>query len=255
MQTKINAIYFSPTQTTEKVVKAIAQGLGSQYDTYDLTRSAARIQSYVFGSEDIIVIGVPVYSGRIPELMTDCLKRMRGNNTPAVYVAVYGNRDYDDALLELKDILEANGFIGVAAGAFIGEHSITDKVAFGRPDATDLITAQCFGKDIKAKLDAFNPSIKISVKGHYPYKERKPKPENPPTTTESCICCGECSRHCPVDAIFNYKEVDGEKCIFCCSCIKLCPAGAKIINEKLEPTAKWLIDNCGSLRREPELFI
>lgn len=37
--------------------------------------------------------------------------------TPAIAVCVYGNRDYDDALIELKDAIEANGFKTVAAAA------------------------------------------------------------------------------------------------------------------------------------------
>ena len=63
---------------------------------------------------------------------------IHGNNTPAVAVCVYGNRDYDDALLEIKDTLNGNGFRTFAAGAFIGRHCIFPKVAEGRPDASDL---------------------------------------------------------------------------------------------------------------------
>ena len=43
------------------------------------------------------------------------------SQTPAVLVVVYGNRAYDDALLELSDIATGAGFVPLAAGAFVGE--------------------------------------------------------------------------------------------------------------------------------------
>ena len=71
-------------------------------------------------------------------MAVDAFEKIKGDKTPAVLVCVYGNRNYDDALLELKDISEANGFVPIAAGAFIARHSIFSDVAVGRPDKEDL---------------------------------------------------------------------------------------------------------------------
>ena len=73
----------------------------------------------------------------------------------AIVAVIYGNRDYDDALLELADIAVEDGFEVVAAGAFIAQHCIFPKVANGRPDASDMAVATDFIKRAKesGKLD------------------------------------------------------------------------------------------------------
>ena len=146
MNYNINALYFSPTSTTAKIVKTIANGICESYKEYNLTLPDKReeYQGLTFGSDDIVVIGVPVYKGRIPECLVDYFSKFTGNNTKAIFTVVYGNREYDDALLELKNIFEERGFIGIAVGAFIGEHSNTSLVAGGRPDMDDLNIAMHF---------------------------------------------------------------------------------------------------------------
>lgn len=42
-------------------------------------------------------------------------------------VSVYGNRAYEDALLEMFDIAKDSRFILITASAFIGEHSYSTK--------------------------------------------------------------------------------------------------------------------------------
>lgn len=65
-------------------------------------------------------------------------------------VVVYGNRDYEDALLELHDILSENGFVVVAAGAFVARHSIFPDVAAGRPDRDDLDRMAEFAERVRS---------------------------------------------------------------------------------------------------------
>src|SRR5690606_23151552 len=111
-------------------------------------------KNFNFSEDDLVIIGVPVYAGRVPEFLSKYfLSKIRRNNTYAVFIVVYGNRAYDDALLELKNIFESNGFIGIAGGAFIGEHSYTEKLATGRPDGNDLNTAYKFGVDVREKIN------------------------------------------------------------------------------------------------------
>ena len=57
-----------------------------------------------------LLVVMPVYGGRLPAIAVQRLREIRGNDSPAIAVVVYGNRAYDDALLELRDVLTANGF-------------------------------------------------------------------------------------------------------------------------------------------------
>ena len=118
-------IVFSPTNTTRKVLQAILQGLGPQsWSELDLTyprplRDTARNQG---DAEELVLIGMPVYAGRIPALARErILSCVKGTGQKAVLVVVYGNRAYDDALRELRDLALELGFVPVAAAAFVGE--------------------------------------------------------------------------------------------------------------------------------------
>ena len=259
MEKIIKTLYFSPTGTTKQIVEAVASGISEDKPQmiYDITLTNAREQSLSFNKEDLLIVGVPVYGGRVPTLIESYLETLRGNDTPTIFIAVYGNRHYDDALLELKNILEKNGFIGIAAGAFIGEHSYTKEVATNRPDAADLSIAGKFGKAIKQKLNN-NDNSSIEVKGKFPYKEKKASVPVAPITHSSCIDCAICADSCPTRAIdyIDFDKIDETKCIKCNSCVKKCPVGAKsFVDETTVTIINFLLDNCVQIRREPELFI
>ncbi len=261
MDKELSIVYFSATDCTKKVVKGIAEGINDSYKEYNFTLPANRQDGSAFGENDLVIIGVPVYAGRVPLFLMEYLLKLKGDNTPAIFVTVYGNRNYDDALLELKNEMEKNGFVGVAAGAFIGEHSNTKKVGTNRPDAKDLEVAQKFGCEIRTKLENIqdiSQLSELSVKGNYPYKEINPAPPMKPDTNNNCVECGVCAKNCPVNAINaeDYKEVDVTKCIRCSSCIKRCPVNAKAINhEVFNKITNLLIDNFSAVRNEPEYFI
>ncbi len=261
MNFNVNLLYFSATDTTKKVIRNIAKGINNDFIEYNLTLPSNRQQCLNFTSKDLVIIGVPVYAGRVPKFLSEYLANIKGDNTPAVYVAVYGNRHYDDALLELKNIMENNRFIGVAGGAFIGEHSYTTKLATGRPDRMDLEIARNFGTEIKDKLSKYQDILllpKIEVKGNYPYKERKRSYPMVPETRDVCIKCGICAANCPMGAIDfnNFEDIDQRKCIKCSSCVKKCPVSAKSINHPdFIKITQYLIDNFSIVRHEPELFI
>lgn len=261
MDKQLNLLYFSPTGTTAKVVKELGISISYKLKEYDITLPNNRQENLIFGCNDIVVVGVPVYAGRVPEFLINYFGKVKGNGTPAIFIVVYGNRDYDDALLELKDIFEKNGFIGIAGCAFIGEHSYTTKVGTGRPDINDLKTAIKFGMEIKAKLNSNLDYIKttgLNVKGKFPYRERIVMSPAAPETNDMCIKCGACAKYCPTGAIdlSDFMNIDAAKCICCCSCIKRCPVDAKYFdNEAVKKSAKMLIDNFSKIRHEPELFI
>ncbi|MBR4311188.1 MAG: 4Fe-4S binding protein, partial [Akkermansia sp.] len=147
----------------------------------------------------------------------------------AVAVVVYGNREFEDALLETTDALEDNGFRVIAAAAFIAEHSIARTIAAGRPNAEDTATAAEFGKAVAAKL-ASDDKTPVTVPGNYPYKDL-PKMPVVPLTLESCGGCGRCARLCPVGAIpaAAPHTTDASKCILCMRCVAVCPRRARLL--------------------------
>ena len=261
MNKQLSVIYFSATGGTAKVVKEVADGISDIYKEYDITFPMNRKKSITFDSNDLVIIGVPVYAGRVPKFLIDYFSKIKGNQTPAVFITVYGNRNYDDALIELKDTFESNGFMGISAGAFIAEHSNTTKVGTNRPDARDLDTAYKLGANIKNKLENLVDILqlpKLTVNGNVPYKERISAPPIVPDTSDDCTKCGICAKYCPMDAIStnNFKEIDPSRCIRCCSCIKKCPVDAKSINHEIfNKITKGLIENFSAIRNEPECYL
>ncbi len=262
----VNLIYFSPTHTTQRILEGIAHGLEVQTVThFDLTLPHVPDQIFEMAGDTLTLIGAPVYAGRLPAVAVRRLQRVMGNETPAVIVVVYGNRAYEDALLELKDMTMARGFIPIAGAAFIGEHSYSTAampIAPGRPDAADMVKAVAFGQHIRQLLartpvDSLPP---LTVPGNYPYKERRPSTEAPPTPTtiaDLCTLCGDCAVVCPTAAITIGDAVitKAAACIQCCACTRACPTGARVMEDpRILRTAAWLYEN-HSARKEPEVFL
>lgn len=250
---KLVTLTFSPTHSTQRIVSQIADGLEKQFSAtqkierlkpLDMTLPKSREIHHSFDRDTILIIGVPVYAGRVPNLMLPYLNTLQGNGAIAIPVAVFGNRAVDDALIELRDILIDTHFFPIAGGAFVAQHSFSETVATGRPNAEDLLFAANFGAKCadklftydldqrekwpviylpgknKAERDYFKPVKKTGEK----FDMRKTKP----TTSDACIDCKKCAEVCPMGAIdFNdVRNVPGT-CIKCYACIKVCPTSAK----------------------------
>ncbi|WP_136513781.1 4Fe-4S binding protein [Geomonas edaphica] len=259
MNQTIHLIYFSPTGTTRKTVTAIAQGLGTgKVVHHDLTRVREGIDLTL--DEGIAVIGFPVYAGRVPELFLQRIERLQAAGMPVVIAAVYGNRAFEDALLEMAYVCRAKGFSVSAAGAFIGEHSYASDshpVALGRPDRDDLGRAVKFGT--LASRAAADPSRREpQIPGAFPYKERPPLGGAAPDTDEGlCTLCGACAEVCPtfVIEIGDAVRTNAAGCIKCCACTRVCPPGARVMNHpSVAERRQMLVDNC-SRRKVPDFFL
>ena len=125
---KLTSVYFSATFTTRSVVNYVSRRLSDQVTEYDITNDAST-DEVLLAADEVLVVGIPVYAGRVPVMAVDRIRRFKGKGSRAVAIAVYGNRHYDDALLELSDILSENGFQVISAGAFLAQHSIFPKAA------------------------------------------------------------------------------------------------------------------------------
>lgn len=261
----IKTVFFSPTETTARIVNGIVQGIDHDIvSRIDLTPPGARHHQVEQMRGELTIIGTPVYAGRVPAEAVLRLRRIKGDNTPAVVVVVYGNREYEDALLELRDIAEKLGFRPIAGGAFIGEHSYsseTTPIAPGRPDGEDMDIARRFGESIQEKISRFHTLDDmpvLQVPGNYPYVEWDQPSKMAPVTVESlCALCEECAAACPMAAIVVEESVltDKEACIRCSACIKKCPSGArKWENTRIDQIRKWLNENCRQ-RKEPQIYL
>ena len=239
----------------------------------DGTKRSDREQCNPFSKDDLVILAAPVYYGRIPEEIVPYFATLKGQDTPVILTVVYGNREYDDALKELYDIAVAGGFIPVAAGAFIAQHSYSTPdrpIAEGRPDTSDLHNASAFGAEIGKKLaalESLEQGALPTVPGNVPYKvpenlhlikeARKSIPFTPETDEDTCIQCGQCVETCPTEAVSLNETVstDRWRCILCFACIKNCPTGARQMkDENFTKAISHLYDLCRE-RKEPEIFI
>lgn len=255
---KTHSIYFSPTGNTKKYVTLLANTFDDVSNKIDLTKPEVRKEKFSFSDRDLVIIGAPVYSGRIPEANGDIFVNLKGNNTPAVLIVTYGNREYEDALLELKTKVEENGFIVFAAAAVIGKHSIMPAVAAERPDANDFKAVSLFGVRVFEKLEKINETARdLKVNGNLPYREIVKIPFVP-KGDRHCIECGVCSSICPVEAISAEKprKTDKNKCIRCFACVNSCPQKARAIRSLLFRYKIMKFEKMLSVRRkEPEFFL
>lgn len=259
MNELLTALYFSPTHGSRKLTRTIAGALAlalrRKRRDIDLTASTARNKAYSFGSDEVLVLGFPVYGGRVPAVLTETFAQLSGKETPVIIVATYGNRDYDDALLEARNMLTQNGFVVIAAGAFIAEHSFSRLVGANRPDAEDLEIALSFAKRIVMKI-LYGTLDAIVVKGNTPYKEHSAGLQDEVKTSDECTECMLCAHNCPSGCIneHNPRLTVSDTCIHCCACVKFCPVHAKSFeSEKMAYFTTFLEKNC-IVRKEPELF-
>ena len=188
MLNKLTVLCFSPTGGTAKAAGFTASALAESAETVDLLRP---VTPRTFTMEDTVLIAMPVFGGRIPAYALEQLRAFQGGNAKAVTLAVFGNRDFDDALLELNDAAAAAGFKVIASAAPIAEHSMVRSIGAGRPDAQDQKELAAFAGQVLAKLEKGDDSTP-EVPGNRPYKESENKPWAP-VVSEACIKCGRCA--------------------------------------------------------------
>jgi len=260
----LKLVCFSPTGTTKKVAQSIAKGLDiEQVSLYDITKPKTRETITETKEEELLIVTVPVYMGRVPAIINKYLSNIKAHKTPVVCVVVYGNRTYGNALLELNDILSGAGCIPIAYGAFIGEHSFSSRelpIAEFRPDSNDLQFAENFGERIKEKLHSIQSveeMCKIKIPGNYPYGGvTELWSVDFIAISDKCTKKGICAEVCPTGAINieNTNIIDKEKCISCCACIKNCPENARTIKESKVKDAAIRLNNLFREPKIPEVF-
>ena len=248
---KVWAVYFSATDTTKKIVLTIADEaarlLGAEREDYDFTPPGMRENGFAAGKDDLVIFGTPVYAGRVPNVLLKYLATIQGNGALAVPVVLFGNRNFDDGLIELRDILENTGFHTVAAAAFVGEHSFSKTLAAGRPDADDMKEALAFAGKIAEKVKGLPEGeapapvevegVPHPYRGYYQPRDRKGVSIDirkvKSLVSDACDDCKICADVCPMGSISheNVREYTGI-CIKCGACIKKCPKQARYYEDE-----------------------
>lgn len=261
----VRLVYFSPTKTTKAILENIAAGICTDVKHVDVT--LPDVERWTFpgmNDDELLVIGAPVYAGRIPEMAARRFQGLKSRGNPAVVVVLYGNREYEDALLELTDLAAAAGFVPVAGGAFIGEHSFSKEatpLAKGRPDASDIYRAREFGASVCQLLHGIQDLRDIGplkLPGNRPFKEHVNLPKTSPATDgDCCTACGACAAACPTGSI-SVDETSStyvETCILCCACVKICPENARALKD---PNIAKIVERLHVItgrRKEPQVFL
>lgn len=258
---KVYFSYFSPIQATRKVAYNIAATLGAGLpnEQFNLTSVGEREKNHSIEHDELLIVALPSYGGRIPQVSPSLLRNLHGNHSPAIIVATYGNRGFDDVLVETQAILEEQGFHVVAASAFICVHAVAPQVGAGRPDVNDLAVARDFGKMVRKKLESVDHLPEnLTLPGNSQLKPLMPPKNYAPETNDKCVLCMQCFRWCPVNAISynNPNATDASKCILCQGCVIRCPVDArKVLDTGFNERAKLLEQEYSAQRLEPEIFI
>ena len=247
-------IIFSPTGGTEKAAKALTKQWPS-VETIDLSVPGRDGGGIVFQPEDVALIAMPSFGGLAPQVALDRLGKIKGNRAKCVLMAVYGNRAYEDTLVQMEDTAEKCGFQVIAAVSAVAEHSIMHQYAAGRPDRADCEQLASFAEKIDAKLRS-GAAAKPAIPGDRPYK----KAGNVglvPKADSGCTACGLCAKRCPVQAIDPKapKATDGKKCISCMRCVSICPQQARKVNGAMVAVAALAIKKACSVPKQNELFL
>lgn len=220
---QITIACFSPSGGTKRAAELLAGMLGEVKAWCDLIDPAQR--SVALGEEDLLVLALPVYAGRIPAVdgLSDGLT---GRNTPCVLLAAYGNRHYDDALAQMKEKLNKQGFRCVGGAAVITPHIFAPELGSGRPDVQDCALLADFACRVREKLAEGNWE-EASLPGQPVPEPKKAVPVPKSRDWEKCVRCGLCARRCPTGAMDGQSlDWDMERCISCMACVNACPKGA-----------------------------
>lgn len=250
---KLYEIYFSPTGGTKRTAEIISSVWECEKEEVDLCNVNVDFSKYKPQEEDVCIIAVPSYGGRVPEAAIERISKIKGKNSKAILMCVYGNRDFDDTLTELEDCVKKSGYRIFGAVAAIAEHSIIHSFANGRPDSEDKAELLKFAERIKARTEN-DIKMKDEIPGSHTYREYNGVPFKP-EKNKKCTDCGVCAKSCPVNAIDKNNVTDKSKCISCMRCVEICPVGARSLNKAMLFVAEKKMSKQCSVRKKNQMFL
>lgn len=246
-------IFFSPSGTTKKVAEIMSGNFSQEKENCDLLHFQSEKE---LSNDDIAVVVMPVFAGRLPKTACERLSKIKGNDAKAIAVVNYGNAHVSDALLELVDVLSDNDFNVVAAASTVSHHSIFDGVAVGRPDDEDISKINDFAVKCIDKIES-NESLKVDIPGNRPYTDYKQLPFTISCDESVCAFCYDCVNVCPENAIPDDDPVatNLDICSRCTACISICPEDARSFTGDAFEAKKVDFEKANSERKEPEFYL
>lgn len=248
-------IVFSATGRTQSVAEIVSSVWEEPKTLVDVTKADFDGSALQLTQEDVCLVAMGVYGGRIPQPAPKRLETIQGNGAKAILLAVYGNRAIDDALAQMQDILTRQGFVCVAAMEAVAEHSMMPRYGAGRPDAQDKTELIAFAKEIQTALSK-EQTAPLQVPGKVPEGEAGSMPLSI-QTDKTCKNCGKCAAQCPTGAISkeNARVTDKDKCILCMRCTAICPAHARHLPGWFKVASPLMMDKALSGRKENRLYL
>jgi len=224
----IQLVYFSPTDSTKNVIHKVVESMNAIItEEYNLTNQEYEDFNYSFDENDLVLLGFPVYGGRLPETAKNRFIGLKGKKTKIAIILTYGDVHYDDSLIETHEIMKNNGFITIGMGAFVVQHNIVKTVGINRPNDEDYKLIIKFGKELNGKINE-NKLEELKIASAKPFGKYKGCPVKP-KGNRNCSKCGLCVKLCPQKAIKanNPRKNIKNKCISCMRCVKYCSKNAR----------------------------
>lgn len=251
---KLYAFYFSPTGGTKNILDIFLSKWNCNKILIDLSNNNTNLKDVIFKKDDVCVVAVPSFSGRVPQFIIPKLSKLNGAGAKTVLITAFGNRAFDDTLLELFNTMTKADFICFAAMAAVTRHSVMPKYGNGRPDFGDIAQIKEFSEKCRNKFAQCVNSVDLP--GNFPYRRYRSIPIKP-KVNRSCNKCGLCAKRCPVKAIDPQKlnTTDKNKCISCLQCVANCPRKARYINKFFLKIAEIKMKKLCVDRKENSYFI
>ena len=230
-------LIFSPTGGVKRAAGLLSAPMAEQPDIIDLSLPLNGTPR--FSPEDVCLIAVPCFGGRVPEIALERLAQTQGGGARAILLSVYGNRSDEDTLFELKGAAMRADYVPMAAVRAVAQHSIVPAIAAGRPDEEDARRLAQFGRVIRDRL--------LRPFGGLPVHPRAGK---------ACTGCGKCASLCPVGAIPSRdpSQTLETLCITCMRCVAVCPVHARRLSPLVVKLAGRKLKKKCARRQEPELI-
>ena len=244
--------YFSPTGGTKACGECFCEAIATNVKAVNLGLEEAAFN----GDCDLAVFAMPVFAGRIPAVAAEKLSALNGNGMKAVTLVVYGVRAYEDALLELNNVVKESNFTVVASAALVAQHSIVPAVGQGRPNENDKSSIAAFAERVMAKIKSGDVSP-VTVPGNFPYREAGNMPFTP-ICLPACGKCGACVAVCPTKAMVMDEDgikTDVDTCILCMACTATCPKKARVLPASVQENMNEKMAALVSVHRENEYFL
>lgn len=249
-------IVFSPTGGTAAAAEALMTEWPAERQIVDLSSPRLSYSDVQIGADDLVLIAVPSFGGRAPKTAMTRLSEIDGNGAACALLCVYGNRAYEDTLVELFDTATKSGFCVIGAAVAVAEHSIVRQIAAGRPDKEDVRELASFGKEILNRAEADARSMENPVPGNRPYKKFAFTPMTPKGGRD-CTSCGTCAEQCPTGAIDSVhpRKTDPDQCIACMRCVAVCPQKARSVSAPLLKLLSMALRKQASGQKKNEIYL